>query len=203
MQPATDPLYPNLRERPYTNVPTPTPTLSPFKVETVHEDDDDEDFGNSPQMTVPSGEPLKSGLPIYNMQDWFDVPVNLPQFSPEELLGLTSLCNVGDGERVRAKIVKKILDQDAKNHKQIKMLISCNNDRVQELIAYNKLCDLVAEQHDKEASGEDKTFTFRRIVDHKGPLKPGASEYNGSRCNIKIEWEADGVTTWEPLTVIG
>ena len=40
-------------------------------------------------------------------------------------------------------------------------------------------------------------------MDHKGPLKPGDSEHNGSRYNIKIEWEGAGVTTWEPLTIIG
>ena len=40
-------------------------------------------------------------------------------------------------------------------------------------------------------------------MDHKGPLKAGDSEYNGSRHNVKIEWEDAGVTTWEPLTVIG
>ena len=114
------------------------------------------------------------------MQDCFDVPVNLPQFSPDKLLGLTFLHDVGDGERARAKIVKKILDQDAENHEQIKMLISYDDDRVKELIAYNKLCNLVAEQHDKEASGKDNMFTFRRIVDHKGPLKAGDSECNGS-----------------------
>ena len=45
VRPDTDPLYPNLRERPYTKTPTPTPT--PLKVETVDEDDDDEE-GNSP-----------------------------------------------------------------------------------------------------------------------------------------------------------
>ena len=32
VQPATDPLYLNLRERPYTKMPTPTPTPSTFKV---------------------------------------------------------------------------------------------------------------------------------------------------------------------------
>ena len=181
----------------------PTPTPSPFKVETVSEDDDDDKFGNLPQMTAPSGEPLKSGLPIYNMQDWFDVPVNLPQFSPEELLGLTFLCNAGDGERTQAKIVKKILDQDAENHEQIKMLISYDNDRVEEVIKCNKLCDVVAEQHNKEACGEDKIFMFCHIVDHKGPLKPGDSEYNRSWHNVKIEWEDASVTAWEPLTVIG
>ena len=66
------------------------------------------------------------------------------------------------------------------------MLISYDDDRVKELIAYNELCNLVAEQHDKEASGKDEIFTFHRIVDHKGLLKPGDSEYNGSRYNVKI-----------------
>ena len=51
-------------------------------------------------MTAPLGEPVQSGSPIYNMQDRFDVPVNLLQFSPEELLGLTFLCDTGDGEHV-------------------------------------------------------------------------------------------------------
>ena len=83
------------------------------------------------------------------------------------------------------------------------MLTSYNDDRVEELIAYNKLCNLVANQHDKEATGEDKIFAFCHIVDHKGCLKPGDSEYNRSRYNVKIEWEGAGVTTWEPLTVIG
>eukprot|EP00977_Amphora_coffeiformis_P017334 scaffold5556_cov127-Amphora_coffeaeformis.AAC.1 len=35
----------------------------------------------------------------------------------EELLGLTFLHDVDDGQRVHAKIVKKILDRDAENHK--------------------------------------------------------------------------------------
>ena len=83
------------------------------------------------------------------------------------------------------------------------MLISYNNNRVEELIAHNKLCNLVAEQHNKEASGEDKIFTFCHIVDHKGPVKPQDSEYNGSCCNIKIEQEDAGVATWKPLTIIG
>ena len=74
-------------------------------------------------MTAPSGEPSTSGLSIYNMQDCFDVPVDLPQFSPNKLLGLTFLCDVGDGERVRANVVKKILDRDMENHERIKMLI--------------------------------------------------------------------------------
>ena len=103
---------------------------------------------------------------------------------------------------VYLSLAKKILDRDAENHQQIKMLISYDDKRVEELIAHNKLCNLAAKQHDKEASSEDKIFTFQRTVDHKGPLKPGGFECNRSRCNIKIEWEDAGVTTWEPLTVI-
>ena len=95
------------------------------------------------------------------MQDRFDVPVNLPRFSPEELLGLTFLYDAGDGERARAKIVKKTHDKDAENHEHIKMLILYDDDRVEELISYNELCNLVAKQHNKEeASGEDEMFTF-------------------------------------------
>eukprot|EP00977_Amphora_coffeiformis_P010982 scaffold2622_cov114-Amphora_coffeaeformis.AAC.1 len=50
--------------------------------------------------------------PITNVQDLYDVPIKLSKFSPEELLGLTFLNDVDDGQQVRAKIVKKILDRD-------------------------------------------------------------------------------------------
>ena len=76
----------------------PAPAPSPHKLETVLEDDNDEDSEDLSQMMAPSGEPSKSGLPVHNRQDWFDVPINLPQCLPEELIGLTFLCNVGDGE---------------------------------------------------------------------------------------------------------
>ena len=90
-----------------------------------------------------------------------------------------------------------------KHWTKIKMLISYDDDRVKELIVHNELCNLVAEQHDEEASDEDDMFTFHRIVDHKGPLKAGDSECNGCQCNVKIEWEDAGASAWEPLTVIG
>ena len=48
VQPATDPLYPNLHECPFANTPTPTSTPSPFKVETVSEDVNEDEFGNLP-----------------------------------------------------------------------------------------------------------------------------------------------------------
>eukprot|EP00977_Amphora_coffeiformis_P016109 scaffold4889_cov136-Amphora_coffeaeformis.AAC.2 len=131
----------------------------------------------------------------------YDVPIKLPKFSPEELLGLTFLHDVDDGQQVRAKIVKKILDRDAKNHERIKMLITYDDDKIEEIVAYNKLCDIVAEQHEKELNGEADLFTFVDILEHEGPLCPTDSNYKGSSYNVKMLWN-DGSKTWESRSMI-
>ena len=59
----------------------------------------------------------------------------------------------------------------------------------------------MAEQHDREASGETKLFTFREIKDHTGPLTAHSPNYKGSMYNILVLWE-DGTETWEALGVI-
>ena len=187
VRPAKDPLYPNLRQRPRTDDLRGPPT-----VETVDEDEE----AQAPATSGESERPTRS--PIYNVQDNFDVPVHLPRFSPEELLGLTFLHELPDGQRVRAKIVKKIMDRDAENHQRVKMLVSYDDDKVEEVIAYNELCDIVEEQHDKEASGEADLFTFREVLRHEGPLKPDHPSYRGSSYNVLIAW-SDGTETWEPL----
>ena len=46
----------------------------------------------------------------------------------------------------RAEIVKKVTDNDAQNHSKIKMLLSCDEGRVEEVMSHNKLCDIVEEQ---------------------------------------------------------
>ena len=78
------------------------------------------------------------------------------------------------------------------------MLVSYDNGQIKEVISYNELCDLVANQDEKEASGETDTFTFREVLGHQGPLKKSNSNYMGSLYNVKILWE-DGLETWEPL----
>jgi len=203
VRPAKDPLHPNLRERPRTDdirAPTANPTASrpAPTVETVPEDEESEEF---PQTNVTSGEPSNPVGPIKNLQDHYDVPVRLPKFSPEELLGLTFLHELDDGQRVRATIVKKILDRDAENHERIKMLISYDDDKIEELILYNELSDIVAEQHEREENGEQEVFTFSKILAHAGPFKPGDPEYNGSAYNVKTLW-TDTSITWEPLAVM-
>ncbi len=193
VRPAKDPLYPNLRVRPKvedlrSNVPV---------VETVSDDDGDfvRPTGTSGESAAPAQGPIK------NVQDFYDVPISLPKFSPEELLGLTFLHELDDGQRVRATISKKILDRDAENHERIKMLISYDDDRVEEIVSYNELCDIVAEQHEKEAQGLTDLFTFRKVLRHEGPLRPGDSNYKGSGYNVEVLWN-DGSKTWEPVAMM-
>jgi hypothetical protein len=190
VRPAKDPLFPNLRLRPQ------TADIRPH-VETVTEDESDIAEG-----TATSGEPQNPGRkPIYNVQDKFDVPVHLPRFDPEELIGLSYLHELPDGQVVRAKIMKKILDRDAENHERIKLLVSYDDGKVEEVMAYNELCDLVAEQHDREAEGEQDVFMFVKILDHQGPLKKGHPNYKGSAYNVLVLWN-DGSKTWEPITMM-
>ena len=53
--------------------------------------------------------------------------LKLPKFSPEELIGLTFLRETDDGQRYRARIVRKTLDNDAQNHEKIKFLVTLGN----------------------------------------------------------------------------
>eukprot|EP00977_Amphora_coffeiformis_P011219 scaffold2692_cov115-Amphora_coffeaeformis.AAC.2 len=205
VRPALDPLYPNLRVRPQTedlrtNCTDPrvyTPGgIDATPMSTVEHDDE---FVGPTETSGERNAPSQG--PITNVQDLYDVPIKLPKFSPEELLGLTFLHDVDDGQQVRAKIVKKILDRDAENHERIKMLITYNDDKIEEIVAYNKLCDIVAEQHEKELNGEADLITFVDILEHEGPLRPTDSNYKGSSYNVKMLWN-DASKTWEPLSMI-
>jgi hypothetical protein len=202
VQPTKDPLFLNLRKRPNVdnlrqmlNRPL---ELSPPVVEEAFEDMAYHgEFEESPFVTASSGE--KKGL--YNLQDHYgDKPVHLPCFSPEKLLGLMFLYELEDGQKVCVKISKKIQERDAENHQNIKMLLSFDDDRIEELISYNELCDIVAEQHDAEVNGEQDIFTFREILDHRY-VKPHDHDYKGSSINVLVAWE-DGTETWEPLTLV-
>ena len=124
--------------------------------------------------------------------------IKVPKFTPEELIGLTFLHERDNGDRVRAQVMKKIIDNDAQNHQNIKMLIEI--DDVEELIAYNELSDIIEQQHEDDLDKED-FYTFKDILDHQGPLKSSHKDYKGSSFNVKVRWE-DGSETWEPLAAI-
>ena len=74
--------------------------------------------------------------------------IKLPTFSPDDLIGRTFLRELPDGQRVRADVFKKVLDKDAENHEQIKMLIKLGgeDEAQEEVIAYGEHADLIHRQ---------------------------------------------------------
>ena len=75
-------------------------------------------FPNRSQRPAPSdgdtNAPVSKPI-VTTIQDYYSEPVQLPVFSPYELLGMKILRPVDD-ELVRAKVVRKIMDRDAENH---------------------------------------------------------------------------------------
>ena len=141
---------------------------------------------------------------LTSIQDFYDDAINLPKFSPEDLIGMTFLKTSPDseGDCMRAKVVHQIMDCDAENHKQIKFLLSLGDGELEELISYNKLCDLITEQMESKGMGYGDIYTFKSILDHQGPLKHHDPKYKGSQWNVLVAWN-DSTQTWEPLNIIG
>ena len=99
--------------------------------------------------------------------------IKLPTFSPDDLVGRTFLRELPDGQRVRAEVVKKVLDRDAENHEQIKMLLKLGgeDEALEEVIAYGELADLIQRQDQEELNDPDREWIFKEIKNHEGPLK--------------------------------
>ena len=157
-----------------------------------------------PVNSMPDGGEVLHDSVLNSVSDVMGVDpsmLELPKFSPEELLGLTFLYETDTGERIRAKVTRKIMDRDAENHQNIKFLISCGDDEYEEIIAYNELSDIIDNQQQKEAEGELDTWTFKDIIDHEGPLNSSSPKYKGSMYNVLVHWE-DSSKTWEPLNLM-
>ena len=121
-------------------------------------------------------------------------------FSPDELLGMTILRPVDD-ELVRATVVKKIMDRDAENHQQIKFLLALGDGKLEEIISYNELSDLVTESLAAKEFGQQDLISYAGILDHQGPLKSHDPKYKGSSYNVLVDWD-DKTQTWEPLNTM-
>jgi hypothetical protein len=147
-------------------------------------------------LQIPTHRPV-----VHTVQDQFFDTVQLPRFSVTDLIGMTFLHDVDD-QKIRAKVVKQVNDRDAENHQRIKFLVSIGDDEIEELIAYNELSDIIEEQVNAEEKGETELFTFRKILDHQGPISSNDPRYKGSQYNVKVSWE-EGSETWEPLNIIG
>ena len=158
------------------------------------------------------GNPLTDGgehpatKPIMSATDIAGLDINpsdlrLPRFTPEELLGKVFVRNLDDNKSYRAKVIRKIIDQDAENHKNIKFLVELGDGEFDEIITYNKLCEIIEDIEDQESSPEQPKWTFSSIQGHQGPLKPNHPDYKGSLYNVLVQWE-DGSQTYEPLQLM-
>jgi hypothetical protein len=141
--------------------------------------------------------------PILSSTDYAGLDIDpsnlkLPKFSPDELIGKTFARTLDDGKTCRAKIVRKIIDQDAENHKNLKFLATLGEGEFDEIIAYHSLCDIVEEHEEATLSPDDTIWTFTSIEGHQGPLKHGHPDHKGSSYNVLVVWE-DGSKTYEPL----
>jgi hypothetical protein len=123
--------------------------------------------------------------------------LKLPRFSIEEIMGRTFLFDTKDGQKLRAQVIRKINDQDAKNHQNIKLLCNVGDDGAEEIITYQEICDLLEEQ-DNQDRDEDRLWTFKQIVGHTGPLTYKDEKWQGSQYNVRVLWE-DNTITEEPL----
>ena len=175
---AKDPVFPNHRSRP-------------------------PDFRSAPANPLTAGGEEPAQPILMSVADAYEDPtaIGLPKFSPDELLGLTFLRDTDTGDRIRAKVTRKIMDRDAENHHNIKFLVSCGDDTYEEIMAYNELSDIIERQHQAEADGELDTWTFEEITAHEGPLRSDSPRHKGSSYNVRIRW-SDGSETWEPINLV-
>ena len=138
---ALDPTNPNLWARPnpgFSQASSGGTTSSPSSGD-----------GDSPSTPILFSASDLSGLNI-------DSPdLKLPHFSPDELLGLTFIRDMDDGSKYRAKVARKIVDNDAANHQKIKFLVEMSDGKLEELIAYNELSDVIERQHEAELHSPD------------------------------------------------
>ena len=109
----------------------------------------------------------------------------VPMFSPEELVGMTFLKKQEDGTVIRAHVERQLRDTDAENHKNIKFVLNLGNEELDELIAYNKLSDLIEKQNCEDAENPDQLYyAFKEILDHEGPLKPTDKKIKEAKYNL-------------------
>jgi hypothetical protein len=134
--PALDPNNPDLRTR-------PNPSFSQATSSGTNSSPSPGD-GESPFTPI-----LFSTLDLSGL-DFESPDLKLPHFSPDEVLGLPFIRDMDGGSKYRAKVARKIADNDAANHQKVKFLVKMSNRKLKESIADNKLSIVVERQYGAE-----------------------------------------------------
>jgi hypothetical protein len=94
--------------------------------------------------------------------------LKLPLFTPEELVGRTFLRSTDDGQTFRAKVVRKMIDNDSDNHQKIKFLLEIGEGDYDEIMAYNELSDLLERQNDEGLNDPNRAWIYKASQVMKG-----------------------------------
>ena len=130
----------------------------------------------------------------------------MPEFDPDNIIGRTVLLPPQkNGERLRAKVTKKVVEEietaDGNRIPNINFILDTGEGKVEELITYNQLLDHLEQADEQDNSMDQELYRFRAIIGHEGPLKATDPNWKGSKWNVQIESET-GEITFEPLSVI-
>ena len=110
-----------------------------------------------------------------------------------------------NGERLRAKVTKKVVEEieavDGNRIPNIIFILDIGEGKVEELITYNQLLYHLEQSDEQDNSMDHELYRFRAIIGHEGPLKATDPNWKGSKWNVQIESET-GEITFEPLSVI-
>ena len=68
---------------------------------------------------------------------------DLPCFLPSKLIRRTFLYKMENGEKLRAKVARKLNNWDADNHKNIKFILDIGDDGIEEVMSYVEVCDRI------------------------------------------------------------
>ena len=57
------------------------------------------------------------------------------------------------------------------NHKNIKFILDIGDNGIEEIMSYVEVCDRIETMIEAEQSGDTSIFTFKKILEHEGPLE--------------------------------
>ena len=128
------------------------------------------------------------------------------EFDPDNLIHRTFLLPPQEnGERLRAKVTKKVVEEieaaDGNRIPKINFILDIGEGKVEELITYNQLLDHLEQADEQDNSMDQDLYRVRALIGHERPLKVTDPNWKGSKWNVQIKWETSEIT-FEPLSVI-
>ena len=100
----------------------------------------------------------------------------MPEFDPDDLIGRTFLLPPQEnGERLRAKVTKKVVEEieaeDANRIPNINFILDIGEGKVEEPITYNQLLDHLEQAEVEDNFMDQELYKFRAIIGHERPIK--------------------------------